>query len=112
MPSTTTVRGVMGKQAAFIPGVKPPEQAILKHARLLLQYNEGLIDKSLDAQVLAFLAEYTDLYAFIDPTRHAEFTRWWVNDKPNIKTICNRLQDAARAIEAQQRAERQGGRGW
>ena len=112
MPSTSTVRGVMGKQAGFLPGVRPPEPAMLKQADLLLRFHPGLIDKSLDAQVLEFLAEYTDLMAFIDPTRHADFTRWWVDVKPSIKSMCNRLQDAARSIRAREDAERDRAGGW
>ena len=109
MPST---QGVMGRQDAFIPGVKPNVPSVRQQADLLLRFNPGLIDKSLTIQFWELYGEFTDLFDFIDPTRHAEFMHRAIHVWPPIKTALNRLQDAAREIRAREDAERERAGGW
>jgi len=111
MPSNGTT-GIAGYQAAFIGGVVLHDPPMVKQAELLLRTNPGLIDKTLDAMVLEYLAEFTDLFGFIPAHRHAEFVRWWVQEKPSIKSMCNRLQDAARAMRREQELDGERERGW
>ena len=90
--------GIADYQSAFIGGVVLHEPPMVKQAEFLLRTHPGLIDKTLDAQVLEYLGEFTEMFSFIEPHRHAEFVRWWCKDKPSIKSMCNRCQDAARAM--------------